>query len=125
MSREDLTLLPQHLAAASLSNREIVLTYEKALQAIDIVTRQGAVVFCWEGWLELADGGHTHSPTHQGILEIAQAQGEQYESYAERAASAVRTSIAASQERWCREPEFPGAKLYYCLSVKRGTDNRT
>ena len=69
MNVDDLNLLPPRLAAASLSQREIVLTYADALQAIEHLAAGGHAVFCWEGWLRYGDGACGHSARHQGMVE--------------------------------------------------------
>ena len=123
MNVDDLNLLPPRLAAASLSQREIVLTYADALQAIEHLAAGGHAVFCWEGWLRYGDGACGHSARHQGMVEVTRDPHATFAAFAARAAAAVRETMAKSQEEWNREPEVPDAVLYFCLSVELGPES--
>ena len=46
---EGIDLLPEALRSKSLSDREIVLPYQEALQALDILTAAGWAFLGWEG----------------------------------------------------------------------------
>jgi hypothetical protein len=124
MSINDLGLVPSHLAAASLTDRELVLPYRDALQAIDHLVAGGHAVFCWEGWLRYPDGSHGHSARHQGMMEITRGPDEGFAAFARRAAEAVRSTLTKSQEEWNKNPEVPNATLYFCLSVERSAKSR-
>jgi hypothetical protein len=115
---DDPSLLPPRLAAASLSQTEVVLTHADALQAIDHLMAGGHAVFCWEGWLRFSDGRHGHSVRHQGIVEETWDPRETVAAFAARAGSTVRATIMKAQEEWNQEPEAPNAVLYFCLSVR-------
>ena len=120
MNADDLNLLPPRLAAASLSQREIVLAHADALQAIDHLTAGGHRVFCWEGWLRYGDGACGHSARHQGTIEVTRDPNETFAASAARSVAAVRETMAKCHEEWNREPEVQNGILYFCLSVETG-----
>ena len=105
----DLSLLPHDLAERSLSNREIVLALADAERAIEHFSKGGRRLEGWEGWVKFGDGSRTHSLRHPGsfVLPIDAA----------RAAAVTLESIRKAQAAWDRTPEYPGAALYFCLTV--------
>ena len=105
----DHSYLPSDLAARSLSAREIVLTLADAERAIEHFGETGQRLEGWEGWVKFADGSRTHSLRHPGsfVLPID----------ATRAAAVTLESIRKAQAAWDRSPEYPGAALYFCLTV--------
>ena len=105
----DLSLLPGDLAARSISTREIVLQLPDAERAIDHLSRSGRRLESWEGWVRFADGGRTKSLRHPGSF-VLPTDGE-------RAASVALENIRKTQRVWDRDPEYPGATLYFCLTV--------
>jgi hypothetical protein len=50
--------LPQMLREQSLSHREIVLPYQEAKEALDLLRRAQWAVWGWEGWVKDLDGSH-------------------------------------------------------------------
>jgi hypothetical protein len=105
----DLSLLPQDLAARSISTREIVLLLEDVERAIEHLSKTGRRLEAWEGWVRFPDGGRTKSLRHPGSF-VLPTDGA-------RAASVALESIRKTQQTWNRDPEYPGAILYYCLTV--------
>jgi hypothetical protein len=105
----DLSLLPPELAERSLSAREIVLPLPDAEQAIEHLRKSGRRLESWEGWVKFADGSRTHSLRHPGSF-VLPPDGV-------RAATATLEHIRKAQETWDRAPEYPGAALYFCLTV--------
>jgi hypothetical protein len=105
----DLSLLPQELAARSISTREIVLALPDAERAIDHLSKAGRRLESWEGWVRFSDGGRTKSLRHPGSF-VLPTDGT-------RAASVTLESIRKTQAAWDRSPEYPGATLYFCLTV--------
>lgn len=105
----DLSLLPADLAARSISTREIVLLLPDAERAIEHLTSSGHRLEAWEGWVGFPDGGRTKSLRHPGSFVLPNDR--------ERAASVTVESIRKTQATWDREPEYPGATLYFCLTV--------
>lgn len=56
---DDILLLPEGLQRKPLSKREIVLAYDDALKALDILENAGWAVLGWEPWLKIS-GAHVH-----------------------------------------------------------------
>jgi hypothetical protein len=105
----DTSLLPSDLASRSLSVREIVLSLSDAERAIEHLGKAGRRLEAWEGWVKFADGSRTHSLRHPGSF-VLPADGA-------RAAAVTLESIRKAQSVWDRTPEYPGAALYFCLTV--------
>jgi hypothetical protein len=105
----DLSLLPPDLAEHSISNREIVLPLSDAERAIEHLRKSGHRLESWEGWVKFADGSRTRSLRHPGSF-VLPTDGA-------RAASVALENMRKSQETWDRSPEYPGAALYFCLTV--------
>src|SRR5260370_1333397 len=77
---EDIDLLPETLRSQSLSDREIVLPYDEALQALDILVKADWALLGWEGWEKDAEGRRGHSYI-MGTKAIEQEPGEKWEDY--------------------------------------------
>lgn len=92
-----------------MSAREIVLPLAEAEQAIEHLRQSGRRLESWEGWVKFADGSRTHSLRHPGSF-VLPTDGA-------RAATATLEHIRKAQETWDRTPEYPGAALYFCLTV--------
>jgi hypothetical protein len=105
----DLELLPNDLAERSISTRDIVLALADAERAIEVLGRSGRRLEAWEGWVRFPDGTRTRSLRHPGSF-VLPADGT-------RAAAVTLDSIRKAQSVWDRSPEYPGASLYYCLTV--------
>jgi hypothetical protein len=97
------------LESRSLSDRELVLAFSDALQAIDLLEVADIQVAGWEGWIRLQDGRVGHSGLHQGTPSLARL------SVAD-AASVSRRTIRLSQANWDEAPEVEGAGLYFCIT---------
>lgn len=59
---DEIDLLPEALRSQSLSKREIVLPYQQALDALEILVVAKLAVVGWEGWVKYVDGRHGHAP---------------------------------------------------------------
>ena len=105
----DISLLPPDLASRSISTREIVLSLVDAERAIENLGKAGRLLEEWEGWVKFPDGSRTHSLRHPGSF-VLPTDGT-------RAATVTRENIRKAQEVWDRAPEYPGAALYFCLTV--------
>ena len=105
----DLSLLPSALADKSISAREIVLSLPDAERAIEHLRKSGHRLESWEGWVKFADGSRTRSLRHPGSF-VLPPDGA-------RAAAVALEHIRKAQETWDRTPEYPGAALYFCLTV--------
>jgi hypothetical protein len=105
MSSSNLAVLPDDLAARSLSKHDVVMRHDDALEALDHLGRAGLRIESWEGWVRLADGTRTKSLMHQGSFALP----------LDAAASitTAREMISQAQRRWDRTPEYQGGELYF------------
>ena len=67
----------------------------------------------WEGWVKLRDGSRARSLTHAGSFALPREP--------QRAADTARDGMQRAQARWDRDPEYPGAELYFALSFGETT----
>jgi hypothetical protein len=121
---DDILLLPEDLRRKSLSEREIVLIYDDALQALDILESAGWAILGWEPWLKLPSGAHVH-PTMGG--DFHQEATEDWTTYVHRSIQLCRRVMKEEQQRWdqgtfwSQEPLGPGSEktmvLYFCLTA--------
>jgi hypothetical protein len=109
MSSSHLAVLPDELAARSLSKHDVVMRHDDALEALDHLERAGLRVESWEGWVRLADGTRTKSLMHQGSFALPLD--------AAASVSVARDMIANAQRRWDRAPEYGGGELYFKLTI--------
>ena len=105
----DLSVLPSDLASRSISTREIVLPLPDAVRAIEYLGKHGRRLEAWEGWVKFPDGSRTHSLRHPGSF-VLPTDGA-------RAAAVTIENIRSAQAAWDRAPEYPGATLYFCLTL--------
>jgi hypothetical protein len=102
MSSSHLAVLPDELAARSLSKHDVVMRHDDALAALDHLDHAGLRIESWEGWVRLVDGTRTKSLMHQGSFALPLDASE---------------SIVQAQRRWDRAPEYNGGELYFKLTV--------
>jgi hypothetical protein len=107
-SGADLASLPQEIAAQSLSKTSVILPYDAALQAITLLTGRGRRLENWEGWVKMRDGGRARSLAHSGSFALSADPA--------RAAETAAAGITRAHARWQRDPEYPGAALYFGLT---------
>lgn len=102
--------LPPELASQSISQTAIILPFDAALAAIAHMAQNGRRLETWEGWVKLRDGARTRSLQHSGSFALPRdaAHG------AETASAAIRRAV----EHWGRNPEYPGATLYFGLTFE-------
>lgn len=103
--------LPDALTKQSLSPGAIILPYDAAVAAIDHMAAQGCRLENWEGWVRMRDGGRARSLAHSGSFALS--------SDAARAADTAKAGMARARERWQRDPEYPGAELFFGLTFSR------
>jgi hypothetical protein len=109
MSSSNLAVLPDELAARSLSKQDVVMRHDDAVVALDHLGRAGLRIESWEGWVRLADGTRTKSLMHQGSFALP-LDGP-------ASIDAAREMIEQAQRRWDRSPEYPGGELYFKLTI--------
>src|SRR5688500_19949899 len=107
MSSSNLAVLPDELAARSLSKQDVVMRHDDALAALDHLGRAGLRIESWEGWVRLADGTRTKSLMHQGSFALPLA--------ASGSITTARERISQAQQRWDGSPEYPAAALHFRL----------
>ena len=107
---------PAELASRSLSGSELVLGYDDALDAIDLLAAARCLILGWEWWVRYPDGGLGHHPLYQGCDLRAQIEGESCTSYVREAGRVCRRTILQNHARWTRDPIPIGASLYYCIT---------
>lgn len=105
-----LVALPDSIARQSLSSGMIILPHDAALEAIDHLTNAGHRLENWEGWVRLPDGGRAKSLSHSGSFALS--------TDPKRAAESGKAGISRARDRWQRDPEYPGAELYFGLSFR-------
>lgn len=115
---EDTALLPEELAAKSLSDCEIILPYNEALQAIAYLNARHVMVFAWEGWISYPDGKKGFSGQHQGTECFFWTPGHPIQERIKEATAFMLCTIQQSQQEWDASPKVAGATLYFCLSVE-------
>jgi hypothetical protein len=109
MSSSHLAVLPDELAARSLSKHDVVMRHDDALAALDHLDRAGLRIESWEGWVRLTDGTRTKSLMHMGSFALPLE--------ASASITTTREMIAQAQRRWDRAPEYAGGELYFKLTV--------
>jgi hypothetical protein len=95
------------LARLSLSRRVAILPFDAALTAIEHGVASGQRLESWEGWVKLRDGSRAKSLTHAGSFALPRD--------AARAAETATAAIRKARDTWARNPEYPGAELYFGL----------
>ncbi|HET9238989.1 MAG TPA: hypothetical protein VFO10_17155 [Oligoflexus sp.] len=120
---EESEFLPERIVQLSLSEDELVLPWDAAVEAIDILEKEGFLILCWEGWLRYADGAVGHSLSHQGSREIRRHPEEPWADFSKRAKQSFTKSASESLQKFTAKPENPGAQLYFCLVFSREAPN--
>jgi len=104
-----LSLLPGDLAERSISDREIVLSLEYAIEAINILESKNYLVLGWEGWVKTGGRkGHGNAPQGTGSLESLTVK---------EAADFCRQTIVEVSEAWKKESAGSNSELYFCITV--------
>jgi hypothetical protein len=114
-------MLPDELMTKSLSDKDIVLPYEAALCAIDLLAASGWALLGWEGWLKYPDGRVGHSARHQGTVSLEKQAGESWGAYVQRSSEFCKRTVMENQEEWNRSPEAADSELYFCLTIMEPT----
>lgn len=90
-----------------------MLPLDAALEALEHLSRAPRCLESWEGWVRLQDGSRAKSLTHSGSFALPREP--------QRAAEIARAGMRRAQEHWDRNPEYPGARLYFSLSFRSTT----
>lgn len=104
-----LALLPQELAARSLSPYDLAFVLADAELALEQLASAGERVTAWDCWVLWPSGARARSLAHLGSfalpLDVA------------RAAVAARDGMRRVQAAWDRSPEYPGASPYFTIEL--------
>lgn len=119
---DELNFVPQRILQLSLSEDELVLPLNAAVEAIEILEKEGFLVLCWEGWLRYADGAVGHSLSYQGTREIRRRPDESWTDFSIRARHSFVHSASECLQSFTAKPENPGAQLYFCLVFASAID---
>ncbi len=114
---DDIDLLPQVLRKQSLSHREIVLPYQQALEALEVLVRANWALLGWEGWVKYPDGRHGHTPGGVMGIEVERKEGEAWADYVQRSAHLCRETMNREQQVWEANPEYAHLVLCFCLTA--------
>lgn len=115
---EGIELLPQVLREQSLSQREIVLPYQEALTALELLISARWALLGWEGWVTYSDGSHAHAPGGTtGTTSIEREASEAWEDYVQRSAQFCAETMRAEQQRWDADPTCRHLTLHFCLTA--------
>jgi hypothetical protein len=115
---DEIDLLPEALRSQSLSEREIVLSYQQALEALEILVAATFALLGWEGWVKYADGRHGHTPGGvMGTEPIEQEVGETGENYVQRSARFCAETMTKEQPAWNTHPGSAHLPLSFCLTA--------
>src|SRR4051812_8021975 len=102
-------VIPEHLAAASASRNELVLSFTQALEALDAIEAGGGRIVGWEGWLRGADGSLGHSAKHHGPADLAATPaGEAFQ--------LGRATIGDAFLEHDSAPERDSTELLFCIT---------
>ena len=96
---DPLDLLPPNLCALSLSDCEVVLPYEEAIQALDLFVAARWGLLAWEGWVKYPSGVGHHSD-YQGTVELTRRVDETWDDFVRRSAEFGRQTMQADQQRF-------------------------
>jgi hypothetical protein len=107
-SSADLAALPPELARQSISTTAVILPHDAAIEAIAHLTQNGRRLENWEGWVKHRDGSRTKSLSHGGSFALSRDPA--------RAAETATAAIRRAQTFWQRNPDYPGAELYFLLT---------
>lgn len=113
---DPLDLLPPNLRALSLSDCEVVLPYEEAIQALDLFVAARWGLLAWEGWVKYPSGVGHHSE-YQGTVELTRRVDETWDDFIRRSAEFGRQTMQADQQRFEHDAACQGMQLYFCFTV--------
>lgn len=113
---EDIDLLPDAMRARSLSDREVVLSHDDALKALDILLEAGWAFLAWEGWGKYNDGTIGHCD-YQGTVGIEKKADESWSDYAKRGYDFVKETIEQDYKDWEKSEHVKEYELYFCITA--------
>lgn len=86
----------------------LILPFEAALESIAEASKNGRRLTNWEGWVHFPNGTRAKSLSHGGSFALPRD--------ATRAAETATAGMRRALDMWARNPEYPGAELYFGLT---------
>ena len=105
-----LKLLSPEIAQQSISQREIVLPLNAAIEAVDYCALNQIHILGWEGWLQTQDGRVGHGNAPQGTVSL---EGLSITD----AAEFCRNTIRAAALEWSENHPEATDRLYFCITI--------
>ena len=99
----------QKIRERSVSPSELVLSFDDAMQALDLLQQRGARVRGWEGWLRYPDGRLGHSERHQGTADLSAIA-------AAAAFELCRRSMREAHQAFRSAPDREASELLFCIT---------
>ena len=113
---DSIKLLPEDMQRRSLSDREIVLKYEDALKALDVIVKNSWAFLGWEGWGKYADGKTGHCD-YQGTTGIEKEPGQSWGEYMKYGYEFVKKTIKNDYSDWKKSERVNKYELYFCITI--------
>ncbi|WP_157692714.1 hypothetical protein [Burkholderia sp. ABCPW 11] len=107
-----LTLLPPEPAQQSISQIEIVLPLNAAVEAINYCARKKVQILGWEGWIRAQDGRVGHGNAPQGTASLGHLSMQD-------AADFCRRIVQAAALEWSQENPETTDQLHFCITIAR------
>lgn len=121
---DDIDLLPDDLKKKSLLKKEIVLSFDDALVALDILVKKNWAPIAWEGLVKYPDGrfGFTHEV--QGTIPMVKSENESWDEFVTESAKFLRDTMQEDQQRFNKDPRYSDLTFYFCISAIPQKDTR-
>lgn len=113
---EALNVLPMSLQKISVSQKEVVLPFEAAIQALEYFEKAQWALLGWEGLIRHA-GNLGSALNYQGTVSLNRDEGESWSAYVTRTADICRQSMRTDQKRFEQDLEQKESELYFCLTA--------
>jgi hypothetical protein len=107
---KSLTFLPSELALQSISEREIVLPLNAAIEAVDYFASKHIHILGWEGWILTEDGRVGHGSAPQGTTNLEDLSPLD-------AAELCRQTIPVAAREWSRDHPDSTDRLHFCITI--------
>lgn len=106
----DVDLLPLSLRELSISDKEIVLPLQAALEAINFFESQQIKILGWEGWVKDAQGRVGHGSAPQGTVSLDHLPLKE-------AINLCRSTIVSESAQWEVDNKGTDDVLHFCLTI--------
>ncbi|MFL9983568.1 hypothetical protein [Paraburkholderia sediminicola] len=105
-----LKLLSPEIAQQSISQREIVLPLNAAIEAVDYCALNQLHILGWEGWIQTPDRRVGHGNAPQGTVSL---EGLSITD----AAETCRNTIRAAAQEWSENNPGTTDRLHFCITI--------